>query len=138
MQVRETLNEGLKRQLNVTIPAADLVARLDAKLDEIKDKAQIKGFRPGKVPMSHLKKVYGRSAMADVMQEAINSSVGETLTERCERAAAQPKVDLPEDQSKINQVLEGDGRSRFRGQLRSAAAGRADGLQVDQGRAPGG
>ena len=113
MQVTETLNEGLKRQLNVTIPAADLVARLDAKLEEIRGTAQIKGFRPGKVPLSHLKKVYGRSAMADVMQEAINTGVGETLTERGERAAAQPKVDLPDDQAKINQVLSGEADLAF-------------------------
>lgn len=107
MQVTETLNDGLKRKLSVTIPSSDLSARLDAKLVEVKDKAQIKGFRPGKVPMTHLKKVYGRSAMAEVMQEAINASVSDTLTEREERAATQPKVDLPEDQSVLNRVLEG-------------------------------
>lgn len=107
MQVTETLNEGLKRKLSVTIPASDLVTRLDAKLDEIKGKVAIKGFRPGKVPTTHLKKVYGRSAMSEVMQEAINSTVSNTLDEREERAAAQPKVDLPGDQSVINDVLDG-------------------------------
>jgi trigger factor len=107
MQVTETLNEGLKRKLSVTIPATDLNTRLDAKLDEIKGKATLKGFRPGKVPVAHLKKMYGRSAMSEVMQEAINSSVSDTLGEREERAAAQPKVDLPDDQTVINQVLEG-------------------------------
>ncbi|GHA10418.1 trigger factor [Devosia pacifica] len=107
MQVNETLNEGLKRKLSVTIPATDLTTRLDAKLDELKGKANLKGFRPGKVPVSHLRKMYGRSAMSEVMQEAINSSVSDTLEQREERAAAQPKVDLPDDQAVINQVLEG-------------------------------
>lgn len=107
MQVTETLNEGLKRKLSVTIPATDLNTRLDAKLDEIKGKATLKGFRPGKVPVAHLKKMYGRSAMSEVMQEAINSSVSDTLDKREERAAAQPKVDLPDDQAVINQVLDG-------------------------------
>jgi trigger factor len=107
MQVTETLNEGLKRKLSVTIPASDLVTRLDAKLDEIKGKVAIKGFRPGKVPTAHLKKVYGRSAMSEVMQEAINTTVSDTLDKRDERAAAQPKVDLPGDQSVINDVLDG-------------------------------
>ena len=59
MQVTETLNDGLKRKLSVTIPAADLNSRLDAKLEELKGQANIKGFRPGKVPTAHLKKVYG-------------------------------------------------------------------------------
>jgi len=107
MQVTETLNEGLKRKLSVTIPAKDLVSRLDAKLEELKGKASIKGFRPGKVPTAHLKKVYGRSAMSDVMQDAINASVQESLAERSERAAAQPHIDFPEDQEVINKVLDG-------------------------------
>lgn len=107
MQVTETLNEGLKRKLSVTIPAADLNSRLDAKLEELKGQANIKGFRPGKVPMSHLKKVYGRSAMSEVMTDAINTTVSETLDKREERAAAQPKVDLPQDQGVINEVLDG-------------------------------
>ncbi|MBN9334505.1 trigger factor [Devosia sp.] len=107
MQVTETLNEGLKRKLSVTIPAADLVSRLDAKLEELKGQASIKGFRPGKVPTAHLKKVYGRSAMSEVMTDAINSTVSDTLDGRKERAAAQPKVDLPQDQTIINDVLDG-------------------------------
>jgi len=113
MQVTETLNEGLKRKLSVVIPAADLTGRLDAKLGEIKDKANIKGFRPGKVPMGHLKKVYGRSAMSEVMQDAINTGVSKTLEERAERAAAQPKVDLTEDQAVINRVLDGQADLAF-------------------------
>ena len=107
MQVTETLNEGLKRKLSVTIPAADLNARLDAKLEELKGQANIKGFRPGKVPTAHLKKMYGRSAMSEVMTDAINATVSDTLDERKERAAAQPKVDLPQDQGVINDVLDG-------------------------------
>ena len=107
MQVTETLSEGLKRKLSVIIPAQDLVSRLDAKLDELKGTASIKGFRPGKVPTSHLKKVYGRSAMSEVMTDAINTTVSETLEQRAERAAAQPQVDLPDDQAVINDVLEG-------------------------------
>jgi trigger factor len=108
MQVTETLNEGLKRKLAVVIPASDLNERLDARLNEMQGKANIKGFRPGKVPMNHLKKVYGRSAMSEVMSDAINSTVGQALDERSERAATQPKVDLPEDQQTINKVLDGE------------------------------
>lgn len=107
MQVTETLNEGLKRKLSVTIPAADLNTRLGAKLEELKGQANIKGFRPGKVPLAHIKKMFGRSAMSEVMTDAINSTVSNTLDERKERAAAQPKVDLPQDQAVINDVLDG-------------------------------
>jgi len=107
MQVTETLNEGLKRKLSMVIPAADLSQRLDARLEEIKGTANIKGFRPGKVPMSHLKKVFGRSAMSEVLSDAINANVSKALDDRSERAATQPKIDLPEDQEVINKVLDG-------------------------------
>jgi trigger factor len=113
MQVTETLNQGLKRKLAMVIPASDLNQRLDAKLDDLKDKAVIKGFRPGKVPVSHLKKVYGKSAMSEVLTDAINTSVAKTLEDRSERAAVQPKVDLPEDQTAINNVLEGKADLNF-------------------------
>ncbi len=113
MQVTETLNEGLKRKLSVVIPKSDLTSRLDVRLDELKDRANIKGFRPGKVPASYMKKVYGKSAMAEVMQDAINATVSDALTGRSERAAAQPKVDLPEDQSALNKVLDGEADLAF-------------------------
>ncbi len=113
MQVTETLNEGLKRKLSVVIPAQDLSDRLNARLEELKATASIKGFRPGKVPVAHLKKVYGRSAMSEVMSDAINTTVGKTLDERAERAAAQPKVDLPDDQATINKVLDGEADLNF-------------------------
>ncbi len=113
MQVTETLNEGLKRKLAVVIPASDLNERLGVRLEELKDKANIKGFRPGKVPMTHLKKVYGRSAMSEVMSDAINATVGKALDDRSERAATQPKIDLPEDQQTINQVLDGQADLSF-------------------------
>lgn len=113
MQVTETLNEGLKRKLDLSIPATELSEQLDAKLNELKDRVQLKGFRPGKVPFAHLKKVYGRAAMSEVMQEAINSGVQKTLDEREERAALQPQIDLPEDQEKINKVFDGDADLAF-------------------------
>ncbi|MEQ1771036.1 MAG: trigger factor [Devosia sp.] len=108
MQVTETLNEGLKRKLSLVIPRTDLATRLDARLGELKNQANIKGFRPGKVPATYLKKMYGKSAMAEVMQDAINATVGDALTSRSERAATQPKVDLPEDQGVLNKVLDGE------------------------------
>src|SRR5690242_925779 len=113
MQVTETLNEGLKRKLSVVIPKSDLNTRLDTRLEELRGQANIKGFRPGKVPPTHLRKMYGKSAMAEVMQDAINATVGNALTERSERAASQPKVDLPEDQTTINKVLDGESDLAF-------------------------
>ena len=56
MEITETLSDGLKREFQIQVPAADLEARLTERLGELKDKVQLRGFRPGKVPMAHLQK----------------------------------------------------------------------------------
>ncbi|WP_068082723.1 trigger factor [Polycladidibacter stylochi] len=99
MQVTESLAEGLKRELKVVVPAADLATRLDDYLADMKDKVKINGFRPGKVPAAHLKKLYGRQAMAELIGNLINETTGKTLEERGEKPALQPEVDLPEDEA---------------------------------------
>ena len=64
MQVQETLSEGLRREFRVTVLAAELDAKLDQRLVELKNQVQIRGFRPGKVPVGHRKRIYGRTAAA--------------------------------------------------------------------------
>ena len=69
MQVIETLSEGLKRACEVTIPGSQLSADLDRQLHDIRGKARIDGFRPGKAPLSYLKRLYGRAVLADVLKK---------------------------------------------------------------------
>jgi trigger factor len=107
MQVDVTSSEGLKRQLKVVVPAADLGQRFIARIDEVKDQVQIKGFRKGKVPVSHIKKVYGRSLMVEVLQAAVEETSRKAMTERNERPALQPKIDLPADAAEIEKVIDG-------------------------------
>ena len=117
MQVAETLAEGLKRELKISIPAADLDGRLKDRLDDLKDKVRINGFRPGKVPVSHLRKVYGKSAMAEIVQELLNETSRNVLEERSERAAMQPKFDMTEDDKKweCEKVFMGEGEESVDG-----------------------
>jgi trigger factor len=107
MQVDVTNSDGLKRQLKVVVPAAELGERFVARIDQVKNQVQIKGFRKGKVPISHIKKVYGRSLMVEVMQAAVEETSRKAVTDRNERPALQPKIDLPEDQAEIEKVIEG-------------------------------
>lgn len=100
MQVTETLSEGLKRELKIVIPASDLAGKVDAYLEDMKSKANIKGFRPGKVPMAHLKRTYGRQAMAEILGTMLNESTQKAVNDRSERPAMQPEVDLPEGDAK--------------------------------------
>ncbi|WP_417768781.1 trigger factor [Stappia sp.] len=97
MQVTETLAEGLKRELKVVIPASELASRLDTYLEDLKDKVKIKGFRPGKVPMAHMKRMYGRQATGEVLNEMLNETTRKVVEERNEKPAMQPEIDLPQD-----------------------------------------
>ncbi len=107
MQVTETLNSGLKRELKVVVPASDMEQRLAGRLNDARGKARINGFRPGKVPVAHLRKVYGKSFMAEVVNEILNNSSRDILAERGEKAAMQPEVVMTEDEKEAEQILAG-------------------------------
>ncbi|MGZ5851645.1 MAG: trigger factor [Hyphomicrobium sp.] len=107
MQVTEANTEGLKRTLKVVVGADELGRRFSERLDEIKDRVQLKGFRKGKVPVPHLKKMYGRSLMAEVLEQTVKETSSKAIADRNERAVMQPSYTLPEDEKEIEQVLEG-------------------------------
>ncbi len=107
MQVTETLSEGLKREYKVVVPAAELDAKVNARLDELKTRVRINGFRPGKVPVTHLKRMYGRSAMAEVIEATVRDTNNQIVTERGFRLAADPKVTLPTEEGAIEQLIAG-------------------------------
>ncbi len=107
MQVTETLSEGLKREFRVIVPASELDAKMNTRLDDLKGKIRINGFRPGKVPVSHLKRMYGRAAMAEVIEEAVRDANNQIVSERGFKLAADPKVTMPEEKEKIEQLIEG-------------------------------
>ncbi len=113
MQVTETLSEGLKRELKITVPAKDMESRMNEKLADAKDKVRINGFRPGKVPVSHLKKVYGRSIMADLVNEMIQQKPTEILSERGEKAATTPEISMTEDEKEAEEILAGKADFEF-------------------------
>jgi len=107
MEVTETVNDGLKRELKITVPKADMDAKLTERLTQMKSQVRINGFRQGKVPLPHLKKVYGRQAMAEIVNEYISTQTGDILKERKERAAQQPEVKMTEDESDAENILAG-------------------------------
>ena len=107
MQVTETLAEGLKHEFKISVPASDLDAKADAKLVDLKDKVKLNGFRPGKVPVSHLKKVYGRSVMAETIDQTIRDTNTQIFTDRGFRLATEPKITMPTEQSEVEELLAG-------------------------------
>jgi trigger factor len=107
MQVTETLAEGLKHEFKVSVPASDLDAKAGAKLVDLKDKVKLNGFRPGKVPVSHLKKVYGRSVMAETIDQTIRDTNTQIFTDRGFRLATEPKITMPTEQAEVEELLAG-------------------------------
>ncbi len=113
MQVTETLSQGLKREYAIVVPASDLASRLEAQLADMKTKVRINGFRPGKVPVAHLKRVYGRSVMADLVQETITEANKQIVDEHGLKLAREPRVELPSDKEAIEAALEARGDLAF-------------------------
>jgi trigger factor len=107
MQVTETLAEGLKHEFKISVPASDLDAKADAKLVDLKDKVRLNGFRPGKVPVAHLKKVYGRSVMAEAIDQTIRDTNTQIFTERGFRLATEPKITMPTETKEVEELLAG-------------------------------
>jgi trigger factor len=107
MQVTETLAEGLKHEFKVSVPASDLDAKAGAKLVDLKDKVKLNGFRPGKVPVSHLKKVYGRSVMAETIDQTIRDTNTQIFTDRGFRLATEPKITMPTEKDEVEELLAG-------------------------------
>ena len=107
MQVTETLSDGLKREFRVVVPAADLDARVNERLGELKDRVRLNGFRPGKVPVAHLKRVYGRSAMAETIEAMVRETNAKIVTDHGFRLATEPKVTLPSEQTEVESLITG-------------------------------
>ena len=107
MQVTETVSEGLKREFQVVVPAADLAAKADERIDALKGQVRLNGFRPGKVPVGHLKRLYGRSAMAEAIEGMVREANAKIVTDGGFKLVREPQVTLPSEQSAVESMFEG-------------------------------
>lgn len=107
MQVTATLSEGLKREFRVVVPVSDLAARADARLDDLKGRVNINGFRPGKVPTAHLKKLYGKSVLAETIEALVGEANQKIVEDNGFRLAQEPSVKLPEGENEAQAVFDG-------------------------------
>jgi trigger factor len=107
MQVTETAAAGLKREYRVIVPLNELADKVNERLDELKGRVQLRGFRPGKVPAAHLKRLYGKSAMAEVVEATVREANSKIVTDHNLKLATEPKVVLPTEEGAIEGVIEG-------------------------------
>lgn len=94
MDVEEIKNEGLLRQFKVTLSQEEMAERIDMILREFRNSVPMKGFRPGKAPLSLLKQLHGQRARAKAIEDAVGDHTEELFRERELRPAMQPKIDV--------------------------------------------
>ena len=104
MQIVEKSGEGLSRVYGVTVPVADLNERLEARIVEITPQLNIKGFRPGKVPAAHVRRLHGKALMAEVVEQTITETTQKVLEDNKLRPAGEPDLKPEGD---IAQVIDG-------------------------------
>lgn len=113
MQVTETLSDGLKRAYKVVLPMKDLSQRLETELNDLKSKVRINGFRPGKVPLSHVRQMYGKQVMGDVLQNAINEANRKIVEDNNLKLAGSPNIDVEGGQDGVQRAIEAKGDLAF-------------------------
>ncbi|MDB5468195.1 MAG: tig [Phenylobacterium sp.] len=104
MQIVEKSGEGLSRVYGVTVPAKDLTDKLEARIAEITPTLNIKGFRPGKVPTAHVRRLYGKALMSEVVEQTLNEGTQKVLEDNKLRPAGDPDLKPEGD---MQQVIDG-------------------------------
>ncbi len=107
MQITETASEGLKREYRVVVPVADLEAQVGERLNELKNRVRLNGFRPGKVPVDHLRRLYGRAVMAEAIEAAVQAANTQIISDRGFKLASEPKVTMPTEQQQVEEMIAG-------------------------------
>ncbi|HKR88217.1 MAG TPA: trigger factor [Phenylobacterium sp.] len=92
MQIVEKSGEGLSRVYGVTVPVADLTEKLEARIAEITPTLNIKGFRPGKVPTAHVRRLYGKALMGEVVEQTLSETTQKVITDNNLRPAGEPDL----------------------------------------------
>ena len=108
MNVEEVKNEGLARELRVTVPAAEIGEKVERKLAELAKTVRLPGFRPGKVPVAHLRRMYGKQVKAEVVEETLRESMQRALEKADLVAAYEPEVEIDGGEEGAKKVIESD------------------------------
>ena len=110
MQITQTVSEDLHRQFTVIIPAGELESRVTSRLEEMKPKIALKGFRPGKAPISFLKKQFGKSLMGEIVEQAVNEGSQKAISDNQLKPALTPRIEAVGD---VQDVVAGKADLQF-------------------------
>ena len=101
IQIVEKSGEGLSRVFGVVVSAKELSQRAERRIAEITPQLSLKGFRPGKVPPAHVKRLYGKSIMGEVVEQTLNETSQKAIDDAKVRPATQPEMKLESDMDKV-------------------------------------
>ncbi len=94
MQVSVQTTEGLERRLTVQVPAEKVDSEVENRLRDLSRNVRMDGFRPGKVPFKVVQKRYGAQVRQDVINDMLQRTYGEALTQESLNPAGTPQVDI--------------------------------------------
>ena len=103
MEIKEIKTEGLSHTFSVKVSKEDLSTKLDDKIKEMQPQVNLKGFRPGKVPAAHIRKMFGQSIMKDIVEETVNETTQQAINDNKIRPAGNPKIDLRANGEEVTQ-----------------------------------
>ncbi len=98
MQVSVEKLEGLERKITVQVPAEDLEQSFQERLQKTAKTIRINGFRPGKVPVSVVKKRYGTAIRQEAIGDIIQAKLTEALIQEKVNPAGMPEVNSITDE----------------------------------------
>jgi len=84
---------GLERRMTVQVPAERVEQEVQSRLDSMSKTVRLDGFRPGKVPLKVIEKKYGKQVRLEVVDELVNSTMQEALSQESIRPVGQPSVE---------------------------------------------
>ncbi|MGA9796607.1 MAG: trigger factor, partial [Rhizomicrobium sp.] len=110
MQITETVNQELRREYKVVVPQGDLDKKLTGRIEEMKPRMHLKGFRPGKAPTSHLKKTFGKQIMGEIVEQTVNEGSQKAVADNSLKPAFPPRI---EPVGEIQEVVDGKSDLEF-------------------------
>lgn len=94
MQVTVKKEEGLERELTITVPKATMLERFNAEIEKVRRDLKMPGFRPGNVPVDIVRKKYGAEIQKDVLEDIIAHTTMSAFTERSITPVEQPDINI--------------------------------------------
>lgn len=92
MQVTLENTSDLERSMKIVVPAEELETQVEEKVKQAASQAQIKGFRPGKVPLKEIRRRYGEGIRQEVGSELMQSSLGKAIQDEKVQPAGMPEI----------------------------------------------